>query len=191
MHYGLCLDILPVDPAPDNPFVRRKLEKRGWNARVIRYYHFYQTPKGAVEWAKKLVADILWRLLGRSDGLYEWRERPFRKLVEKPHVNWAIYPAHVGYIDRGKLEGSWFDDCSDMPFEYLTVKVLRRYDEALTNNYGDWRTPRMEESLHGNLVFNPNVDFKTTLRTQFGWNDNELKTLPPTMTAPFSDTCLP
>ncbi len=178
MNYGICLDVMPVDPAPASRATRRALEKRGWNARVIRYYHFYGTPKGPAERAKKAASAVLWRLHGGSDGLYDWRERPFRKLALEPHTDWAIYPAHVGYIDRGKLKGDWFDDCIDVPFEYLTVKVLRRYDDALTQNFGDWRTPRNESSGHGQLVLDAAVDYKTTLRTRFGWTEAEIAALP-------------
>ena len=179
MHYGLFVDVLPVDPDPDDDRERKRLAKRGWNARVIRYFHFLRRPKGFSQRVKKLVAEVLWHALGGSDGLYEWRERPFRDLAKTPHKNWSIYPAHVGYIARGHLEGDWFDDCIDVPFEYLTVKVLRRYDEALTENYGDWRTPHHDDSLHGNLVLDAATGFRTTLRERFGWTDADLSRLPP------------
>ena len=183
MHYGLFVDVLPVDPDPDDERVRRRLSKRGWNARVIRYFHFLRHPKGFSQRVKKLVAEVLWRAHGGSDGLYEWRERPFRDLAKTSHKNWSIYPAHVGYISRGHLEGAWFDDCIDVPFEYLTVKVLRRYDEALTQNYGDWRTPRNDASLHGELVLDADTCFRTTLRERFGWTDADLSRLPPDSSA--------
>ena len=99
-------------------------------------------------------------------------------MAKAPHEDWSIYPAHVGYIDRGRLKGNWFDDCIEVPFEYLRVKVLRRYDEALTQNYGDWRTPRHEDSLHGSLVLDAAIDYRTTLRERFGWADADLARLP-------------
>ena len=178
MNYGIFVDVLPVDPDPDDEKLRKKLAKHGWNARVIRYFHFLSNPAGIGQRMKKCVGEILWRLHGGSDGLYEWRERPFRKMAETPHVNWSIYPAHVGYISRGHLEGAWFDDCVEMPFEYLSVKVLRRYDEALTQNYGDWRTPKHDASLHGELVLDAETDYKTTLRNRFGWTGEDLSRLP-------------
>ena len=191
MNYGLFLDVLPVDPDPDDERERRRLSRRGWNARVIRYFHFLRRPKGVSQCAKKIVAEILWRARGGSDGLYEWRERPFRELAKTPHKNWSIYPAHVGYISRGHLEGAWFDDCIDVPFEYLTVKVLRRYDEALTQNYGDWRTPRNDASLHGELVLDADTDFRTTLRERFGWTEEDLSRLPPDSSASSTNNTTP
>ena len=184
MNYGLFVDILPIDPDPGDARNRRRLSKRGWNARVIRYYHFFRKTRGIVEQAKKLVAEAAWRILGGSDGLYEWRERPFRKMAEQQHDNWSIYPAHVGYIDRGHLKAEWLEEYIEVPFEYLMVKVLRHYDEALTQNYGDWRTPRSDASLHGELVLDAAVDFRTTLRSRFGWTDEELRRLPSSDSSP-------
>ncbi len=187
MNYGLFLDVLPVDPDPDDDRERNRLAKRGWNARVIRYFHFLRHPKGFSQCVKKVVAEILWRTHGGSDGLYAWRESPFRELAKTPHKNWSIYPAHVGYISRGHLEGAWFDDCIDVSFEYLTVKVLRRYDEALTQNYGDWRTPRNDASLHGELVFDAETDYRTVLQNRFGWTESDLFRLPPDSSASSTD----
>ncbi len=177
MNYGLFLDVLPVDPDPDDERERRRLSRRGWNARVIRYFHFLRRPRGLSQCAKKLVAEILWRAHGGSDGLYDWRERPFREMAKTPHPNWSIYPAHVGYISRGHLKAEWLEETIDVPFEYTTVKVLRHYDEALTQNYGDWRTPRHDDSLHGSLVFDAATDYRTSLRARFGWTETDLSRL--------------
>ncbi len=177
LHMGIMLDILPVDPDPDDPKVQRRLERRNWHCRATRWCRFMKHPKTLRQWSRKLFGSFVYGLVG-SDFLYEWRERPYKRMAETPHPNWSIYPAHVGYISRGHLKAEWLDEYIEVPFEYLTVKVLKNYDEALTQNYGDWRTPSQEPSLHGTLDQDPFTPYKITLVEKYGWTQAEVDKLP-------------
>lgn len=177
LHMGLMLDVLPVDPDPDDPKVRRRLERRNWHCLATRWCRFMRHPKHLRQWSRKAFGMLVYALVG-SEFLYEWREKPYRKMARTAHPNWSIYPAHVGYISRGHLKAEWLDEYIDVPFEYTTVKVLKHYDEALTQNFGDWRTPRNEPSGHTGVIQDPYTPYKKTLREKFGWKQSETDRLP-------------
>ncbi len=177
LHMGIMLDVLPIDPDPDDPKTRRRLERRNWHCRATRWCRFMRHPDTLRSWSRKVFGTFVYGLVG-SDFLYEWREGPYKRMAKTPHPNWSIYPAHVGYISRGHLKADWLEEYIDVPFEYLTVKVLKHYDEALTQNFGDWRTPRQAPSEHVGVVQDASTPYKETLVRDYGWTQREVDALP-------------
>ena len=199
LHMGIMLDVLPIDPDPDDPEERRRLDHRSVRLHGIRNFRYqrhilpeysrfrpgtglhpesWKDTVWAMHLVKRPISLLLWFLAGGSDRLYEMRERPFREMAKTPHPNWSIYPAHVGYIKRGHLKAEWLEEYIDVPFEYTTVKVLKHYDEALTQNFGDWRTPRKEPSGHDGVIQDPFTPYKETLLKKYGWTQREIDRLP-------------
>ena len=63
---------------------------------------------------------------------------------------------------RSDLESvTWFD------FEFLKVPVPSGYNRILTRLYGDWHRPAKASSVHGGLVFYPDVAYEKFLDCYF------------------------
>lgn len=71
----------------------------------------------------------------------------------------AIYQCSTGFINKGSLSydrnqrnrAKLWDEITDYPFENITVKGFKNYDEYLSKKYGDYmKMPPIEEqkSLH-------------------------------------------
>ena len=48
-------------------------------------------------------------------------------------------------------------------FEYVTIPIMRGYNDVLTKWYGDWHTPRMCGGAHGELFFDTNRSYQEYL----------------------------
>lgn len=56
----------------------------------------------------------------------------------------------------------WFDDTVELPFENTSVSCPKGYDELLTKQFGDWRTPVSGSAMHEMFVVDaetPYVEF--------------------------------
>ena len=70
-----------------------------------------------------------------------------------------------------------FDETVELPFEYLMVRCPKRYEESLTQSYGDWRKFKKGTALHGNMIMDAKRDYLTVLKEDFGYSDAELQEL--------------
>lgn len=57
---------------------------------------------------------------------------------DSPMMNASIFPT---YIDRDYCPKNVFDEVVDAPFEDVSFKIMKGYDEWLTIIYGDYMTP--------------------------------------------------
>lgn len=51
---------------------------------------------------------------------------------------------HSRYI----FKREWFEETINLPFENTTIRCPKQYDEVLTKEYGDWRTPIKDGAQH-------------------------------------------
>ena len=176
---GLFVDILPLDAVPPQDYDMARLFFRSEWIKQVRRRRFQRKRRdssrhGFLSWLKW---SFFFTLIG-SRRLYRMREAPFRKMDVRKSREWQVYPAQVGYVLRCRRKAEWFRSYLDVPFKYLTVKVPVGYDEILTQNYGDWRKPSREGSMHGALVLDAEKNWKSSLVEQFGYRLEDLRGLP-------------
>ncbi len=149
---GVGVDVIPMDGAPDDPeefdrTVERIKKPRAvlWRIRYcispISSPRFRKRPFG---FAKDVVHFLKWawdrasfsRLLRRSmDEI-----RRIRLLRDYEKCDRCYYIAVT--VGRGKYwRREWFDKSVEMDFCGCTFLAPAGYDERLTAEYGDWRTP--------------------------------------------------
>lgn len=86
-------------------------------------------------------------------------EAHLRKWCDKAETPESRGTAHRAFLcavmcmHRREMVRYWnaYFDATEMKFEHLTLKVPSNYDQALTVQYGDWRTPVMSGSTHGSF----------------------------------------
>lgn len=168
-HMGIGLDIFPLDPMPDQESDRKKIWKNTILLRSIRHYTFNRNGKGLRFWIHKIAAKIIWFALG-GKTLFLMREFPFRRLLKANLDKWASCPGEYGWAKHSLREKAWYDGYVEMPFEYLTVRVPKGYENVLVQIYGkDWRIPKRGVAFHSDLILDPNKSYSDILRDQFGY----------------------
>ena len=167
---GVGIDIFPIDGVPDGK-VRYLFTK--WTVRIVQSLHYNSQIRknfGLKGLVKRYLAKAICRIVG-FDRLYEIREWALRrnKLSDCKRCGEFSYA-----ISMRNPKLIWptrcYDSYVDVKYEYLTLKAGVGYDEMLTCQYGDWRTPVKGASDHeGGLIFDLDRDYKTVLIEKFGY----------------------
>ena len=90
----------------------------------------------------------------------------YLKVCEEVSVQAHKYgplPAFPDY-DNQFFEKEWFDEIMEVPFEYLMLPIPARYEECLTSQYGDWRTPVQGGSMHSGLIVDVDTPYEEHFR---------------------------
>jgi len=156
---GIFIDIFPLDAVPDQEDVWEKECRR-----AQRYYelmnrfgsmssHYLADPRMDYYQVKRLlhaVASPLWERLARH--YFNLFERECRRFNGEPTQKLSLYCWGYKYkkLHRSRAD---HEETTEMDFEFLKVPVCRNYDHALTEVFGDWRTPVRDSSMHGNVLF--------------------------------------
>ena len=54
----------------------------------------------------------------------------------------------------------WYEETIELPFEDTTIQVPKMYAEVLTKQYGDWRTPIYNASMHEMYIFDVKTPYE-------------------------------
>ena len=103
-------------------------------------------------------------------------ERCYAKYKVVPHGECIAMPFNVGYDDPRRIwRVDLFSETMEVPFEYLTVMVPKRYDEILTTQFGDWHKMVKGGANHSALVVDVNRPFVDVLAERFGYDRKLLR----------------
>ena len=149
MNHGVYIDIFPLDGYPDD----KKLQQR-----IERKKRFYRKMLSCNYTAERSVfgriTNISLRILGvhrRTCGIL----RKYDHLVSAhPTSNSKIICNHGNW--QGKLEYAPKEQYGNgvmMKFEGIDVRVPEKYDEYLTQKYGDWRADPPKEKQVGHHYY--------------------------------------
>ena len=67
---------------------------------------------------------------------------------------------------KNMWKASWFEETVELPFENTTITCPKYYDEVLTVQYGDWRTPVYNGAYHEMFVVDTEVPFSIKLKKE-------------------------
>ncbi len=150
MNHGVYIDIFPLDGYPDNErdISRLEAERIKFLRNMSCVYDMPDLP------LKSKLAKKLRRILGKNKRTDE-RIAKFEKVICAPEIQSSSIICNHGNW-QGKLEyapkeqygaGVW------ATFEGLKVRIPERYDEYLTQKYGDWRSDLPQDQKVGHHYF--------------------------------------
>lgn len=171
MNMGIFVDVTPLDARPSQMSEQRKLMRIAAFFTRLNNWHYDQEVH--YKRIKRIISLPFYCLLG-DRRLFDLREYFLRRLDWNAHEYCAYSLMRFGFSNRWSRKTCWYQEYEDAPFEYLTVKIPKRYDEVLTQCYGDWRTPLNCGGDHGEIILDADRCYKDVLKERFGYTEKEL-----------------
>ena len=149
-HHGVFIDVMPLDVYPHENIPEFERQKMKLLRRRAAYMH------ENVRTAVKAPRSFLVRLWIRLTGMKKLNEhiRELDNFVSNPEFKSNILCNHGNW--QGKLEYApieQYGDGMDATFEGLKVRIPEKYDEYLTQKYGDWRADLPEDQKVGHHYY--------------------------------------
>lgn len=150
MHHGIYIDVFPLDGYPRGKFEQVKFELQKKVLSWKQYCYIKNSP-----WLVNRIRNFVFRLMGyqkRTAQTMLQKENLYRKYpLEQSeywcnHGNWQNQLEYANRTQYGNGKTAFF--------EGIPVVIPEKYDEYLTQKYGDWRADPSEEKRksHHNLV---------------------------------------
>lgn len=166
INQGIFIDIFPLDNVVDDQKLLQeqiqKLKALRLKARtIVTYTNYVKYKSGSSNKLKKRVKNILRislipfskRLIRKSQNLYE----EFEKECQKYNNIKTTYLGMLSFIPDGTklyIEADGFDSSINyVDFEFVKIPILSYYNQLLTRQYGDWKTPSHVNTYHGKTFF--------------------------------------
>lgn len=141
INHGIYMDVFPLDGHPDGDAARKRF--------ALKKKLYFRIPRSVLEGPKMkqvLAKDKILRLLG-SRKLAPYALKRLEKLYcayppDKSELwcNYGNWQGELEYAPKWQYgNGAW------ATFEGLRVRIPERYDEYLTQKYGDWRADLPED----------------------------------------------
>lgn len=167
IHQGIFIDIFPYDNTSNNKFIRNYLQYKTAILRilVLRKLGYTVKPKSLFQ---KIFINIL-TFLSQFINIKNIRKK-LNKIYYK-YKTGEYVAVFVGTNIKGNVhKASIFKETINVPFEDRMYPIPKKYDEYLTNGYGDYMTPppkAIREIGHGITE----IKFKT--KEKFGIDINK------------------
>ncbi len=149
MNHGIFIDVFPLDGYPNKNFERKKLEffKRYYESLYLSVTDFPRSSK------TKLIHGIFGAF--RLNKNMEKITRKYTKLVSKYQTSHSLIWCNHGNW-QGKLEYApvqQYGKGTEACFEGVNVMIPEKYDEYLTQKYGNWKADLPEEQKKGHHTY--------------------------------------
>lgn len=144
MNHGVYIDIFPLDGYPEDVKEQKKLtSKKTWYLLKM----LCMVPHIGT---KTKIAAFVFRLLGYHKKTAKIAEK-YEKLISKYPTKDSKRICNHGtwYGDRDYIMADRYGKGTELTYEGMTIRVPEKYDEYLTDLYGDWRTPPPPEKQKG------------------------------------------
>ncbi len=145
INHGIYIDVFPLDGYPSSETESKKVEKEKRRYSLARLCCL-DVP---LTWKTRLLVAVE-KILGMHKKPFKFVKR-LEDCISSYSVNdSALWCNHGNW--QGKLEYApreQYGDGSLVDFEGLKVRIPERYDEYLTQKYGDWRADLSEEEKRG------------------------------------------
>lgn len=71
--------------------------------------------------------------------------RAMEHLIRTKQGPFRMYYRSLDKYTRSKFESTWFDECIEVPYEDISIRIPKEYDKFLAHCYGDYMTPPPKE----------------------------------------------
>lgn len=158
---GIFIDIFPYDHVPDRPSARKRMERKIRFVKRMCTWHLYGHETG--NFLKRCVEKV-------TSGAYFLFHSPEREIERINRLSMrpcgqthtvALISFMPGY-ERNVWDSSLFDETVPWRFEDILLPVPKRYDEALTVEFGDYRKLPDDVtggSMHGQCYFDMDTPY--------------------------------
>lgn len=153
---GIFIDIFVMDNVPDD---KREEDRQMYEAYKLRdRLEALARPVKCMESRAQLYAALKHRFR------YPTR-RAFRKLYKRYEDVFRQNPADTSSMiactswvyKSERRDRHLYDETIYLDFEYLKMPAPKGYDRLLTIQYGDYMTPVMAPTCHGDIIFDPDT----------------------------------
>lgn len=136
---GISIDLFPLDPIPSDKKKRKKILRR------VRFYRFKLIPH-VIDytvnrpWYKKVCLSVMNRLFKKEAFYYIQRIRKIMSSLDDNDTE-LITEIMTPYGESAIFPKSWFNESINLTFEELSISVPKKYDNILSQLYGDYMVP--------------------------------------------------
>lgn len=149
-NHGAFIDVMPLDVYPHENIAKFEKQKMKFARRRAAY--LYEEKSCFWKHPRSFLVKVWIRLLGEKNLNRHIKE--FDEFVSNPSFDSNILCNYGNW--QGKLEYAPIEQYGEgisMNFEGLEVRVPSKYDEYLTQKYGDWRADLPEEQKVGHHYY--------------------------------------
>lgn len=166
---GIFIDIFPLDRVVDDNFLFQKQKKKALYykscarkiANITVNYDLSENT-GVKKIIKKMMHKIFGKILEKSHlerYFYKKFEDTWKKYNDRDTVMCSSLTfAEACEAHFKKVE--YFKEIVELPFEFMSIPVCYRYEELLTQRYGNWRKIEKGTSCHGTVFFDTSVSYE-------------------------------
>lgn len=149
INHGVYIDVFPLDGYPEDKKTAKRLERKKQLYKLMLSSVFESDPSFKVKVLRKI-----FRIFGVHKNTAKVINKYEKMISSYPTKTSKIWCNHGNW--QGKLEYSpkeHYGDGAVMEFEGIKVSVPEKYDEYLTQKYGDWRADLPEEQKGGHHFY--------------------------------------
>lgn len=160
INHGIYIDVFPLDGYPENNRLRKKVEKEKRRYLLIRHCCL-DVPR---TWKTALLV-LAQRFCGvhrHPTKFVEHMETRLKRYSTDESAVWCNHGNWQGQLEYAPREqygdGAWAE------FEGLRVRIPEKYDEYLTQKYGDWCSDPPENDMvghHYHYICDTNISYKS------------------------------
>ena len=158
---GIFIDIIPMFYIPDSPRKWNSMKKKiAFYKKGIIGYEILRTSKYKKAKTKVSKNILIWRFFHIFYSYERYKQKFINICNSVKEKTQRISAIALSLDEKIIYQSSDFSDSIIVPFEDTTIPIPIGYDRILTTQYGDWRTPKKEGSMHEIAVFNTTVSYK-------------------------------
>lgn len=153
-HQGIFMDIFVADGFPEDEAERNKLIKE--RKTILEFLWNRKYPLRLLSSPYNLFNYICERRILKEKK--NWSDIKLYSYLEDKHRAYSVNDCPrnccilYDYKPRWVRKKEWFDDTAWLPFEMTKIPVPASYQEALTQEYGDYMKPVKGASDHGTVI---------------------------------------
>ena len=136
---GIFVDVFPLDFVEENDTDCIKLRNE-YMALFDKYTHslktFHAKDLLSLSGLKSFLKSRYYRLTVNRELL-----RKLECQMKSKRGPYRMYYRSMDKYSRSKFNSAWFDECVEVPYENITIRIPKNYDAFLTHCYGNYMEP--------------------------------------------------